>query len=272
MRILLAATALATSLAVGLAGSLSVAATASPVAGNGDGVELRVMPAAQRGTASGYHYGSTFTQVLEDGNLSRGVRATFTVHRPKQVKGNLGQHSIGQIAVGDTANRSFVEAGWRRYVDGPRLFVFWRPADGSGTCYNFGCGFKDQGKGKRPNSKLKPGSTITIGFKFQNRKWWLIVNGKKSGYYPARLWNGNFTRSDYSSIFGEVYVNPDQRLCADMGNGKRARKKKSASVRNVSFYGGPPVQLAISPDSDRTNYSVKLTGDRSFRYGGPGAC
>ena len=99
-----------------------------------------------------------------------------------------------------------------------------------------------------------------------------MINGEKSGYYPARLWDGTFTRSDYSSIFGEVYVNPDHELCADMGNGKRARKKKAASATDVTFYGGPPVQLSVSTYSDLENYSVKLTGDNSFRYGGPGTC
>ena len=264
MRLFIASTAVA----VAVAAAVSPMAAAAPVAG--DDVTIPSM-SAQRGAISGYHYGSTYTQVLT-GELSRGVRATFTVHRPGQVKGGKGQHSLSQIAVGDSTNRAFVEAGWRQYVDGPRLFVYWRPADGSNTCYNFGCGFQDKGKGLRPHSKLKPGGTITIGFKFAHRKWWLMTNGKRSGYYPARLWDGDFTRSDYSSIFGEVYVNPDQRLCADMGNGKHARKKKAAKATDVTFYNGPAVQLTISDDSDLENYSVKLTGDNSFRYGGPGAC
>ena len=270
MRTVLAATALAVALSTVVSTALSVPAASAPVAGDPAATPPTPAP-AQRGTASGYHYGATFTQVLT-GVPSRGLRATFTVHRPGQVKGGKGQHSIGQIAVADYETRAFVEAGWRRYVDGPRLFVFWRPADGSDRCYNFGCGFKDRGKGIRPNSQLKPGSTITIGFKFSNRKWWLMVNGKKSGFYPARLWDGTFTRSDYSSIFGEVYVNPSQRLCADMGNGKRAKRKSAAKVRKVAFYDGPPVELSVSPHSDQQNYSVKLTGSNSFRYGGPGVC
>lgn len=260
MRIPRAAAALALALPLALSGALAVPAGSVPVAGEVAGE-----------TAPGYHYGATFTQVLTD-QPSRGVRATFTVHRPRQVKGSLGQHSLAQIAVGDVDNRAFVEAGWRRYVDGPRLFVFWRPVDGSDTCYNVGCGFKVRGPGIRPNAKLEPGSTITIGFKFTNRKWWLMVNGKRSGFYPARLWDGAFTRSDYSSIFGEVYVDPQQRLCADMGNGKRAKRRSAAKVRRIAFYDGPPVQLSVSPHSDTEHYSVRLTGSNSFRYGGPGAC
>ena len=269
MRPVLAATALAVALAV----ALSAPAVSAPVAGDAHVVAAPAPPRllAERAASSGYHYGATYTQVLTD-TPSRGVRATFTVHRPGQVKGNQGQHSIAQIAVGDYDTRAFVEAGWRRYVDGPRLFVFWRPADGSDTCYNFGCGFKDRGKGIRPDALLKPGSKVTIGFKYQDRKWWLVVNGKKSGYYPARLWDGTFTRSDYSSIFGEVYVDPSQRLCADMGNGRRARKQTSAKVSQVAFYDGPPVELSVSEHSDLQNYSVKLTGTNSFRYGGAGAC
>ncbi len=57
-----------------------------------------------------------------------------------------------------------------------------------------------------------------------------------------------------------------------MGNGKRAGKKKAAKVRKVAFYDGPPVELSVSDSSDLENYSVKLTGSNSFRYGGPGAC
>ena len=230
MRTLLTATALSLALAMPLAAGAMAPAASVTVAG--DGSSAQVLP-AQRAAGSGYHYGATYTQILDE--PARGLRATFTVHRPGQVKGRKGQHSIGQIAVSNIGTREFVEAGWRQYRDGPRLFVFWRPADGSGTCYDFGCGFKDRGPGIRPHSKLKPGSTITIGFKFSHRRWWLIVNGKKSGFYPARLWDGTFTSSDYASVFGEVYVKPSQRLCADMGNGKRAKKKSSAKVRKVSF-------------------------------------
>lgn len=230
--------------------------------------------AAPAQTATGgYHYSSAYTQLLGQGEHSRGLRATFSVHRPKQVEGLLGQHSVAQIAVGDSSNRAFVEAGWRQFLDGPRLFVYWRPADGSTTCYDLGCGFHDRGKGKPPGTSLKPGTTVTIGFKFAQRKWWLIVNGKKSGYYPAKLWDGKFTRSDYSLIYGEVYVDPSQQLCADMGNGKRAKRKKAARVRRVRFYDGPKVELTINEaQNDADHYSIKLTGDRSFRYGGPGTC
>ncbi len=180
-----------------VATALAVAITSAPAPSSAAPVEgesgVRALPSA-RAVTPGYHYGATFTQVLPAGELSRGVRATFTVHRPKQVKGRKGQHSIGQIAVGDTDNRAFVEAGWRTYLDGPRLFVSWR------------------------------------------------------------------------------HTKRTQRLCADMGNGKRAKRLKAAKVTGVRFYDGPPVQLSVSPDSDRRNYSVKLTGDTSFRYGGPGRC
>src|SRR5215207_9526532 len=106
IRSLLVATALAVALT-----SAATPATAVPVEGESG---VRALPSA-RAVTPGYHYGATFTQVLPAGELSRGVRATLTVHRPQQVKGLKGQHSIGQIAVGDTDNRAFVEAGWRQY-------------------------------------------------------------------------------------------------------------------------------------------------------------
>lgn len=102
--------------------------------------------------------------------------------------------------------------------------------------------------------------------------------GTATGYHYGATYtqildgDGTFTRSDYASIFGEVYVAPSQRLCADMGNGKRAGKKSAARVRRVAFYDGPTVQLSRADSSDLENYGVRLTGDNSFRYGGPGAC
>ena len=46
----------------------------------------------------------------------------------------------------------------------------------------------------------------------------------------------------------------------------------AASVSDVAFYDGPPVQLTESPYNDTKHYGVVLTSPNALRYGGPGAC
>lgn len=219
----------------------------------------------------GYHYAAGHTQVLEE--EADGLRATLSVHRPRQVRARLGQHSLGQIAVGHTTDTSYLEAGWRQHHDGPRLFVYWRPADGGETCYNLGCGFRPKGPGLRPGVALEPGSEITIAFQHRVNRWWLKINGKKSGFYPDRLWDGKFKGTDFAQIYGEVYTEKGQRVCPDMGNGRPAGSKRAAHVRDVAWLGGPPVELHKATSVHETHdYGYRQTSANSFRYGGPGEC
>lgn len=219
----------------------------------------------------GYHYAAAHTQVLPE--RVPGLTATLSVHRPGQVRGGSGQHSVAQIAVGNTRDRSYLEAGWRQGRSGPRLFVYWRPASGADTCYNLGCGFQRRGPGLRPGAKLARGSELTIGFRHRGNKWWLKVDGKKSGFFPDRLWQGAFQGTDFAQLYGEVYVPPSHKLCADMGNGIPAWKPKAASIGNVRWVGGPEVRLHRSPSVREVHgYSYHQTGPSSFRYGGPGEC
>jgi hypothetical protein len=198
--------------------------------------------------------------------------ATLTVHRPRQVRGRLGQHSVGQIAIGNTHDGSYLEAGWRQGMDGPRLFVYWRPATGANTCYN-ACGFRPRGPGIRPGAQLSRGSEITLGFKHIGDRWWLKVNGEMSGFYPDSLWQGAFRGTDFAQLYGEVYVPKAQKLCADMGNGMPAWKPRAASISNVRWIGGPAVLLHKSPAVREVHdYFYRQTGPNSFRYGGPGEC
>ena len=110
-----------------------------------------------------------------------GFQATFTVHKPRQVQRERRNHSLGQIAVTQTTDSSYLEAGWTQERGKPRLFVFWRPANGKKTCYNLGCGFRLKGPGQRPGTKVKPGSLLTVGFEHVGKKWWLLVDGERSG-------------------------------------------------------------------------------------------
>jgi hypothetical protein len=219
----------------------------------------------------GYHYAAAHTQVLA--SAADGLRATLSVHRPHQVRGRLGQHSLGQIAVGHSLDSSYLEAGWRQYMDGPRLFVYWRPADGSNTCYNFGCGFRPKGPGVRPGELLTPETEITIAFQHIGNRWWLKVDGKRTGYYPDRLWHGRFEGTDFAQLYGEVFTHRRQRICADMGNGKPARNANAAYMRDARWLGGPALKLhKATTVREVHDYGFRQTSDNSFRYGGPGAC
>lgn len=219
----------------------------------------------------GYHYAVAHTQVLR--TQAQGLRATFSVHHPKQVKGHLGQHSLAQIALTQRTDGSYLEAGWRKYVGSPRLFVYWRPASGEDTCYNFGCGFHPQGPGIRPGTALEPGSEVTIAFQHLGNKWWLKVDGLKSGYYPDRLWKNQFTGTDFAQLYGEVFTAKKQRVCADMGSGLRAANPGAAYVKGASWLGGPQLRLHRAPTVVEVHdYTYQQTSRNSFRYGGPGDC
>jgi hypothetical protein len=203
-----------------------------------------------------------------------GFQATFTVENPAQVRSSRRSthHSLGQIGVGQRSDRSQLEAGWTRERGTPRLFVFRRPADGSGTCYNK-CGFVKKGPGKKPGAKVEPGSTLTVGFQHVGKRWWLLVNGKRSGFYPDRLWKGRtFTGTDLSQVWGEVTVDHGKAPCVDMGNGTSPLAGPAAQITAVTWIGGPPTALAISSQTDAGLYDAVLTGADSMAYGGPGAC
>jgi hypothetical protein len=219
----------------------------------------------------GYHYAAAHTQVLA--RQARGLRAVLSVHRPAQVRGRLGQHSLAQIAVGQTRDGSYLEAGWRQHIDGPRLFVYWRPATGGDTCYNLGCGFHRRGTGLRPGAALTPGSEVSLAFQHKGDKWWLKVDGQRSGYYPDRLWDGGFTGTDFAQLYGEVYAHRRQRVCADMGNGISSSDPRAAYVRDAEWLGGPPLRLhRATTVREVHHYAYRQTSRDSFRYGGPGEC
>ncbi len=250
-----------------------VAATTALLVGSGVAVGLTSAQApalVDEGTRPGYHYAAAYAHSVV--SPASGFGATLTVHRPKDVRRDGREHSLGQIGVGSTNGYPYVEAGWRlARGTKPRLFVYWRPQGSGDTCYNLGCGFKLKGPGKRPGSKLRPGSTITVAFEHVGSKWWLLVNGKRSGFYPDRLWKGQFTATDFAQAFGEVHVPRKRRVCADMGNGKPPGQG-AASVTNAYFSNGVPVVFTAQPYNDTANYGFALTGPDSFEYGGPGAC
>jgi len=268
---LLAATGLLVACLVALPGPASAGDADAPVLPPSTTAPHARAADGDRGNP-GYHYAAAHTQTLA--TQAAGLRATLSVHRPREVRGGRGQHSLGQIAVGQRADGSYLEAGWRQYSGKPRLFVYWRPADGRDTCYDVGCGFRPKGSGLRPGTRLQPGTQISLAFQHIGNKWWLKVDGARSGFYPDRLWKGRFTGTDFAQLYGEVYTAPRQRICADMGNGLRAANPGAAYMKDVRWLGGgPALRLRRAPTVVEVHkYTYAQTGRNSFRYGGPGEC
>ncbi|MGH3498557.1 MAG: neprosin family prolyl endopeptidase [Nocardioidaceae bacterium] len=230
---------------------------------------------AQAASGGRYLYAET-DQTFVAGQRPRAIAASFTVHHPRQVPigSTRNDHSLVEMAVrAPNQHFSYIEAGW--IVNGgnhaPQLFVFWW-RNGQPHCYNFGCGFHRAGTGIRPGATLHTGSVIRLGWVHARHAWWLRVNGRISGYYPDRKWNGTFTRAGSVQIFGEVATNRGIRVCDDMGNGRFARSPRAAQVFQVAYTGGPPVRLRRGNVNAPRLYTLRRNSHHSFRYGGPGQC
>jgi Neprosin len=229
---------------------------------------------SERAGAYNYFYAEA-KQDFAPGAFRTNLAATFTVHHPAQVVNNSkrADHSLGEMAVrAPNLKFTYVEAGWLQSgtKTKPQLFVFWW-SNGNAHCYNFGCGFVRAGTGIRPGSTLSPGTHIRLSWSHHDQKWWLSVNGKTSGYYPDKLWDGKFTRAEGVQIFGEVAIRKGHPGCDDMGNGRWPSSPKAAKVFDVT-YGSGTVALSKGNVTAPNRYDLILTGNGSFRYGGPGDC
>lgn len=214
-----------------------------------------------------YSYSEAYSQYA----TANGAGARFSVHKPKQIPRG-GDHSLAEIAIRPGDSGHIIEAGWTVEAGrGVRLFVFWWKNDNP-RCYNFGCGFVDRGPGIRPGTRLKPGTSIDLAWRHTNGKWWLIVNGKRSGFYRDRQWNGQFEKAGLIQVFGEVVHRRGERLCHDMGNGLPASNRRAARISDVRFLGGPDVQLTRGRVDRHNRYTFAMTSPTSFRYGGRGLC
>jgi len=224
---------------------------------------------ARSSTAYEYKYAAARTQTLR--YAARGGSATFTVHHPSQV--STGDHSLVELAVpAPNLYFSYIEAGWVVAPGEPtRLFVFWW-RNGEGHCYDFGCGFVSRGPGLKPGDRLTVGSKIRLTWAHRNHRWWLVVNGRRSGFYPDRLWDGRFTRTTWFQVFGEIAHRTDHSLCEDMGTGRTPSENGSGWVGKVSFVDGPNVHLDEMVADTADNYGLTLRSQNSLRYGGPGHC
>jgi hypothetical protein len=213
-----------------------------------------------------YSYG-----VGKQSAVTQGVAANMTIGKPKVQSEDW--HSLAEIAVQSADGQQVIEVGWTvdRLVnkdDDPHLFVFnW--VDGGPKCYNE-CGFiPAKGASIKPGDTLTSGVSKNFGVQHINGAWWIAYDTEWIGAFLDSNWNGNFTQSGLVQLFGEVAASTDK-SCTEMGTGATPDTTAAARIGNVMFVEGPVVQLSVKSTSDL--YQTNRLTDRTFRYGGSGAC
>lgn len=132
---------------------------------------------------------------------------------------------------------------------------------------------------------------LAIEVKLQDSNWWVGINGKWIGYYPANLFTKSGmkasdtleTKSDHAGWWGEVAQVESSLTTTDMGSGHFAAdgKGKSAYIRNILFTNENGEQNSYNPDRNTVSDPARYTLDPHyssgeewgsyFFLGGPGA-
>ncbi|MEV6600255.1 neprosin family prolyl endopeptidase [Actinoplanes sp. NPDC051346] len=213
-----------------------------------------------------FHY-AVGTQVGE----TDGTWANVSIARPALAQGDF--HTLAEIAVQSADGRQIVEVGWTvdRQVNGdndPHLFVYyWKNREPS--CYN-ACGFEVYSAASiKPGDTLPTGVQKRFGIQHSSGAWWIAYDSEWIGYFPDRLWDGAYTRGGLTQWFGEVAASTD-RPCTDMGNGIVVSDGSAARIGTISMTNGPEPKATVRATS--AHYGVLSLSDRTFRFGGPGAC
>jgi hypothetical protein len=192
----------------------------------------------------------------------------------KPTLGTADYHTLAELASQSADGKQIVEVGWTvdRALNGdddPHLFVYhW--VNRVTSCYN-GCGWVQVSK------SVKPGDTLAVGAKkfglqYSGGAWWVSFDSEFIGYFPASLWTAvdiAFSRAGLIQVFGEV-ASTTTKPCSQMGNGVLGTDKTAAAMGSATYVNGPSVALNVSTTADF--YAVNRLSDRTFQYGGPGAC
>jgi hypothetical protein len=182
-------------------------------------------------------------------------------------------HSLAELAVQSADGRQIVEVGWTvdRAVNGdeePHLFVYhW--VDREESCYN-GCGFVPYSATAVPGLTLPSGVSKLFGIQYFNGAWWIAYDSEWVGYFPGTLWNNTFTHGGLVQWFGEVAASSTA-PCTEMGNGIDSSSSSAARVGSISLL-GTLLGVTSSVGASNSIYTVNKLSERTFRYGGPGAC
>ncbi|WIM96888.1 neprosin family prolyl endopeptidase [Actinoplanes oblitus] len=226
-------------------------------------------PEASSATAAptvNFHY-----NVGSQAAVTDGVYANLTINKPVLAKDDY--HTLAEIAVQSADGKQIVEVGWNvdRVVNGdddPHLFVYhWVNRETS--CYN-GCGFLQYSKTAIAGDTLPLDTSKRFGIQYFNNAWWIAYDTEWVGYFPVKLWGDvDFSKSGLIQVFGEVAASSDK-PCTQMGNGKSSTEGTAARIGSLAYLNGPPVDMFVRSTSDY--YNVTALSNRTFRYGGPGAC
>jgi hypothetical protein len=201
--------------------------------------------------------------------VTDGVGALFTIAKPKVAASDW--HSLAEAAVQSADGQQVVEVGWTvdRSTFGDEethLFVYhW--VDGIPTCY--GCDFVQYSKTVAPGAILAEGAYKQFGIQHFSGAWWIAYDSEWIGSFPDKLWDGRFVQSGTIQVFGEVAAS-STKPCTQMGNGTTPDSTTAAKIGSVTYVNGPTVALKVSATT--AVYASTALSDRTFRYGGPGAC
>ncbi|GIF44916.1 neprosin family prolyl endopeptidase [Actinoplanes xinjiangensis] len=236
------------------------------------GVTKKSAPAAK----AVFHY-----NVASQGAVTQGAYANLTINKPALAEEDY--HTLAELAVQSITDgvSQTVEVGWTvdRVVNGdadPHLFVFsW--VDGKPRCYN-GCGFVQYSANVRPGDTLPMDTTKRFGIEFHDQAWWIAYDSEWIGYFPAKEWTVDFSKTTLVQVFGEV-ASATAKPCTDMGNGQFGTKADGAPARigSISLISGPAVDTYVRSEPEYAEpadepYKVDKLSARTFRYGGPGFC
>jgi len=201
-----------------------------------------------------------------------------------------------------------VEAGWINYPDqkqSPHLFTFFN-TNNYRTIGDYLAGWNTEVKGwvqvdrqYFPGIELAPLSVVGgdqhelhVRYLLHNASWWLGVNGRWAGYYPANLFttNGNSaeatleTKSDRINWYGEIFQAESAETTTDMGSGHYAADGygRAAYMHNITYtdMGGNDQNYDGSQGTqvdDPQRYSIDAhfldngSWGSYFFLGGPGA-
>ncbi|WP_433793149.1 neprosin family prolyl endopeptidase [Actinoplanes sp. CA-252034] len=214
-----------------------------------------------------YHY-----NVASQDVVTQGAYANLTIHKPTLAKNDF--HTLAEVAVVSSKDKidQVVEVGWTvdRVVNGdddPHLFVYsW--VDNVPQCYN-GCGFEQYSKNIRPGDTLPLDATKRFGVEFHDNAWWIAYDSEWVGYFPAKHWTIDFSKTTLVKVFGEVAAD-NLEPCTQMGNGVigKAENTTAARIGSISLIG---TTTAVEPTFytvGSTEYTLAKLSARTFRYGG----
>ncbi|KAK2593629.1 hypothetical protein QQS21_008677 [Conoideocrella luteorostrata] len=262
-----------------------------------------------RDNYAGRHWYASTSQRIDN----HGGSATFS--RFKAYVQRSGDFSLLQTAVVRTnvpgapgQKRQTVEAGWINFpqqISDPHLFTYFTTVSHTSDGDSIG-GWNTNVQGwVQVDSQYHPGMVfplsvvdgdqkdLQIRYLLREGNWWLGINDKWAGYYPASMFSRNGATSatslegkgDLLYYYGEIYQSETTLTTTDMGSGHFAQEgyKKAAYIKQITYtdaqenegdYDGS--QGTSVDDENRYSLSAQWKSGQDgwgsyFFLGGPGA-